>query len=33
MSYKFAEIEKKWQRFWERKKIFNVKLDSAKEKF
>ena len=27
MNYPFDEIEKKWQKYWEEKKIFSVKED------
>ncbi len=33
MNYKFKEIEKKWQKKWEEKKIFQVKRDKKKKKF
>jgi leucyl-tRNA synthetase len=32
-EYTFREIEKKWQKKWENKKIFQVKKDNKKEKF
>jgi len=32
-SYNFKDIEKKWQKKWEGKKIFQVKEDKNKEKF
>jgi len=33
MAYNFKTIEKKWQRRWEEKKIFQVKSNSKKKKF
>jgi leucyl-tRNA synthetase len=33
MGYNFVQIEKKWQKKWEEKKIFNVKEDPKKKKF
>ncbi|MGB9764638.1 MAG: leucine--tRNA ligase [Candidatus Saccharicenans sp.] len=32
-AYKFEEIEKKWQKIWEERKVFEVKEDSTKPKF
>jgi len=32
-KYNFSEIEKKWQKFWEENKTFEVKLDDNKDKF
>jgi leucyl-tRNA synthetase len=32
-KYNFQKIEKKWQKFWERKKIFKTKEDKRKPKF
>ncbi len=32
-SYNFEEIEKKWQRIWEEKKVFEVSEDPARPKF
>jgi leucyl-tRNA synthetase len=32
-KYNFQTIEKKWQKFWERKKIFKTKEDKRKPKF
>ena len=31
--YNFKVIEKKWQKIWTEKKLFNVKLDKNKRKF
>ena len=31
--YNFKDIEKKWQKFWDDKKIFSAKLDKTKKKF
>ncbi len=33
MDYNHQEIEKKWQKFWEENKIFEVKEDKTKPKF
>ena len=33
MASNFTKIEKKWQKRWEEKKIFQVKKDSKKKKF
>ncbi len=33
MEYKFTEIEKKWQQYWEQNKTFKVEMDPAKPKF
>lgn len=33
MEYKFSEIEKKWQKFWEENQIFRVENNSPKPKF
>ncbi len=33
MSYNFSQIEKKWQKKWEEKKIFQVREDPKKRKF
>ena len=33
MEYKFGEIEKKWQDFWDAKKTFKVALDKSKPKY
>lgn len=32
-AYNFEEIEKKWQKIWEEKKVFEVTEDSSKPKF
>ena len=32
-KYNFKEIEKKWQKVWEDKKLFDVKIDKTKKKF
>ncbi|MFN4131868.1 MAG: leucine--tRNA ligase [Caldimicrobium sp.] len=32
-EYNFSEIEKKWQRIWEERKIFKVKTDLSKPKY
>ncbi|MBI2047262.1 leucine--tRNA ligase [Candidatus Pacearchaeota archaeon] len=32
-AYDFAKIEQKWQKEWEKKKVFEVKEDSKKKKF
>ncbi len=32
-DYKFLEIEKKWQKIWEKNKVFKVERDSSKPKF
>ena len=32
-KYNFKEIEKKWQKVWEDKKLFDVKIDKSKKKF
>ncbi len=32
-KYNFKEIEKKWQKVWEDKKLFDVKVDKSKKKF
>ena len=31
--YDFAKIEKKWQKIWQEKKLFEIKLDGAKKPF
>jgi len=31
--YNFKEIETKWQKIWENKKIFSTKVDNNKKKF
>ena len=31
--YNFKTIEEKWQKFWEKEKIFSTKIDKNKEKF
>ncbi|MEN8229793.1 MAG: leucine--tRNA ligase [Bacteroidota bacterium] len=33
MDYKFADIEKRWQEFWEKNKTFRTKDDYSKPKF
>ena len=33
MEYKFNEIEKKWQKYWEKNKTFKVEVDHSKPKF
>ena len=33
MTYDFSKIEKKWQKKWEEKKVFQVKEDSKKKKY
>ncbi|MBE9510566.1 MAG: leucine--tRNA ligase, partial [Bacteroidetes bacterium] len=33
MEYKFNEIEKKWQKYWDENKTFNVEVDHSKPKF
>jgi leucyl-tRNA synthetase len=33
MDYNFAEIEKKWQNFWEKDKTFKVEIDPARPKY
>ncbi|MCC5813944.1 MAG: class I tRNA ligase family protein, partial [Leptospira sp.] len=33
MDYKFGDIEKKWQNFWNQNKTFRVDSKSSKEKF
>jgi leucyl-tRNA synthetase len=33
MEYNFTEIEKKWQKYWEENKTFNVKEDPDKPKY
>ena len=33
MDYNFKAIEKKWQKKWKEKKVFQVKKDSKKKKF
>jgi len=33
MDYKFSEIEKKWQEFWEKDKTFKVEMDRSLPKF
>ena len=33
MEYKFNEIEKRWQKYWEKNKTFNVEVDDSKPKF
>jgi leucyl-tRNA synthetase len=32
-EYNFSRIEKKWQKKWEEKKIFEVKEDKKKKKY
>ncbi|MCM8779719.1 MAG: class I tRNA ligase family protein, partial [Candidatus Omnitrophica bacterium] len=32
-QYQFREIEKKWQEFWRKNRLFNVSMDSKKPKF
>ena len=32
-KYNFKEIEKKWQKVWEDKKLFDVKIDKSKDWF
>ena len=31
--YNFKEVENKWQKFWEDKKIFSTKINKNKKKF
>ena len=31
--YNFKIIEKKWQSYWEKKKIFKASIDKKKQKF
>ncbi len=31
--YNFKELEKKWQKIWEEKKVFQTKIDKTKKKF
>ena len=33
MEYKFNEIEKKWQKYWDENKTFKVEVDHSKQKF
>ena len=33
MEYKFSEIEKKWQEYWDKNKTFSVEVDFSKPKF
>jgi leucyl-tRNA synthetase len=33
MDYKFSEIEKKWQEFWEEDKTYKVEIDKSLPKF
>ncbi len=33
MEYKFTEIEKKWQEYWCRKKVYKTEFDSSKPKY
>lgn len=33
MEYKFGEIEKKWQKYWDENKTFKVEVDHSKPKF
>ncbi len=33
MEYNFREIEKKWQKFWEENKTFEVEVDESKPKY
>lgn len=33
MKYNFAEIEKKWQKFWEENKTFKAEIDYSKPKY
>lgn len=33
MEYKFADIEKKWQEYWEREKTFSVTEDQSRRKY
>jgi len=33
MEYKFNEIEKKWQKYWDENKTFSVEVDHLKSKF
>ena len=33
MEYKFSEIEKKWQKYWDENKTFKVEVDPSKQKF
>jgi len=33
MEYRFNEIEKKWQKYWEKNKTFRVEVDDSKQKF
>ena len=31
--YNFKTVEEKWQKFWEKQKIFSTKVDKTKKKF
>jgi leucyl-tRNA synthetase len=33
MDYRFTEIEKKWQKFWEEDKTFSVEMDPSRPKY
>ena len=33
MNYEFAQIEEKWQKIWEEKKLYAAENGSDKEKF
>lgn len=33
MEYKFSEIEKKWQKYWDENKTFKVEVDHSKPKY
>lgn len=33
MLYDFSQIEPKWQKFWQEKKVFSAKMDSKRKKF
>ncbi|MFC1709118.1 leucine--tRNA ligase [Candidatus Omnitrophota bacterium] len=33
MKYEFKKIEKKWQTFWQKKKVFQAKFDSSQKKY
>lgn len=33
MDYRFSEIEKKWQKFWDENKTFKAEMDSTKPKY
>src|SRR4026209_2337600 len=33
MEYKFRDIEKKWQEWWNKNKVYKVSNDSSKKKF